>query len=177
MTAVAAESSVKVLSAVGYGEGMYATWSSVSGASGYNVYVDGKKIDSMLIRQYAGYMRADAVGLKAGSHTMKIVPVINGNEDGSKAGQTTANATAHKREGFGFKNGTSSGAYNDDGTLKSNATVVYVTNANKDSVSVTIPDKKGANTTLTGVQNIITGLKSNTKVGPVCIRFIGNITD
>lgn len=177
MTAVAAESSVKVLSAVGYGEGMYATWSSVSGASGYNVYVDGAKIDSMLIRQYAGYMRADAVGLKAGSHTMKIVPVINGSEDGSKAGQTSATATAHKREGFGFKNGSSSGAYNDDGTLKSNATVIYVTNANKDSVSVTLPDKKGTNTQLTGVQNIITGLKSNTKVGPVCIRFIGNITD
>ncbi|MBR6069548.1 MAG: right-handed parallel beta-helix repeat-containing protein [Ruminococcus sp.] len=177
MTAVAAESSVKVLSAVGYGEGMYATWSSVSGASGYNVYVDGTKIDSMLIRQYAGYMRADAVGLKAGSHTMKIVPVINGSEDGSKAGQATANATAHKREGFGFKNGTSSGAYNEDGTLKSNATVVYVTNANKDSVTVSLPDKNGNNTQLTGVQNIITNLKSNTKVGPVCIRFIGNITD
>ena len=45
----AAESSVKVLSTVGYGEGIYATWSSVSGASGYNVYVDGNKIDSMLI--------------------------------------------------------------------------------------------------------------------------------
>ena len=177
MTADAAESSVKVLSAVGYFEGMYATWSSVSGASGYNVYVDGKKSDSMLIRQYSGYMRADAVGLKAGSHTMKIVPIINGNEDGSKAAQTSATATAHKREGFGFKNGTSSGAYNDDGTLKSNATVIYVTNANKDTVSVSLPDKKGVNTTLTGVQNIILGLKSNTKVGPVCIRFIGNITD
>ncbi|MBP5363673.1 MAG: right-handed parallel beta-helix repeat-containing protein, partial [Ruminococcus sp.] len=177
ITAVAAESSVKVLSAVGYGEGMYLTWSSVSGASGYNVYVDGKKIDSMLIRQYPGYVRADAVGLKAGSHTMKIVPVINGNEDNSKAGQATANATAHKREGFGFKNGTSSGAYNDDGTLKSNATVIYVTNANKDNVTVSLPDKKGNATSLTGVQNIITNLKSNTKVGPVCIRFIGNITD
>ena len=87
VTAAAAESSVKVLSAVGYGEGMYATWSSVSGASGYNVYVDGNKIDSMLIRQYAGFMRADALGLKAGSHTMKIVPIINGKEDSSKAAE------------------------------------------------------------------------------------------
>ena len=41
LTAYAAESSVKVLSSAGYGEGIYATWSSVSGASGYNVYVDG----------------------------------------------------------------------------------------------------------------------------------------
>ena len=49
MTVYAAESSVKVLSSKGYGEGVYATWSSVSGASGYNVYVDGTQIDSMLI--------------------------------------------------------------------------------------------------------------------------------
>ena len=92
ITVYAAESSVKVLSSAGFGEGMYATWSSVSGASGYNVYVDGTKIDTMLIRQYSGYMRADAVGLKAGSHTMKIVPVIGGKEDGSKAAEAKANA-------------------------------------------------------------------------------------
>ena len=176
MTASAADS-VSVLSSVGYGEGMYATWSAVSGAEGYNVYVDGVQIDSMLIRQYSGYMRADAVGLKAGSHTMKIVPVIGGKEDSSKAAETKADAYAHDRSGFGFVNGTSSGAYNEDGTLKSDAVVVYVTDENKDSVSVTLPDKKGKDTTLTGVQNIITNLKSNNSAPPVSIRFIGNITD
>ena len=124
LTAYAAESSVKVLSSAGYGEGIYATWSSVSGASGYNVYVDGTQIDSMLIRQYSGYMRADAVGLKAGSHTMKIVPVIGGKEDASKAAETKANAYAHDRSGFAFVGGNANGAYNADGTLKSNAIVV-----------------------------------------------------
>lgn len=177
MTAFAAESAVKFISTVGYGEGMYAMWSSVSGASGYNVYVDGTQIDSMLIRQYSGYMRADAVGLKAGSHTMKVVPVVGGKEDTSKAAETKANAYAHDRSGFGFVNGDSSGAYNKDGSLKSGATVVYVTNDNKDKVSVSLPDKKGAATTVTGIQNILTNLKSNSKAGPVCIRFIGNITD
>ena len=177
VTVSAAESTVKVISTVGYGEGMYATWSSVTGATGYNVYVDGTQIDSQLIRQYSGYMRADAVGLKAGSHTMKIVPVISGKEDSSKASETKATSYAHDRSGFGFVGGTSSGAYNEDGTLKSNATVVYVTNATKDSVSVSLPDKKGTATTYTGVQNIITALKSNTKCGPVDIRIIGNITD
>jgi len=177
ITAFAAESAVKFISTVGYGEGMYAMWSSVSGASGYNVYVDGTQIDSMLIRQYSGYMRADAVGLKAGSHTMKVVPVVGGKEDASKAAETKATAYAHDRSGFGFVNGDSSGAYNKDGTLKTGATVVYVTNDNKDKVSVSLPDKKGAATTVTGVQNIITNLKSNTKAGPVCIRVIGNITD
>lgn len=177
LTAYAAESTVKFISTVGYGEGMYAMWSSVSGASGYNVYVDGTQIDSMLIRQYSGYMRADAVGLKAGSHTMKVVPVVGGKEDSSKAAETKATAYAHDRSGFGFVNGDSSGAYNKDGSLKSDATVVYVTNDNKDKVSVSLPDKNGTATTLTGIQNIITNLKSNTKVGPVCIRVIGNITD
>jgi len=177
LSASAATASVSVASTVGYGEGMYATWSPVSGASGYNVYVDGAQIDSMLVRQYSGYFRADAVGLKAGSHTMKIVPVMNGREDSSKAAETKATAYAHDRSGYGFVGGSSSGAYNDDGTLKSGATVVYVTNATKDSVSATLPDKKGAATSLTGIQNILTNLKSNTKAGPVCIRVIGNITD
>ena len=176
-TSVAAESTVKFIQSVGYGEGVYATWSSVSGASGYNVYVDGTQIDSMLIRQYPGYMRADAVGLKAGNHTIKVVPIISGKEDSSKAAQTTASAYAHDRSGFAFVSGNANGAYNSDGTLKSNATVIYVSNSNKDSVSVAMPDKKGTNTTVKGIQNILTNLKSNTKAGPVCIRFIGNITD
>ncbi|NLT08494.1 MAG: pectate lyase, partial [Ruminococcus sp.] len=174
---VAAESTVKFIQAVGYGEGVYATWSSVSGASGYNVYVDGSQIDTTLIRQYPGYIRADAVGLKAGSHTIKVVPVVSGKEDSSKAAQTTATAYAHDRSGFAFVSGNANGAYNSDGTLKSNATVIYVTNATKDSVTVNLPDKKGTSTSLKGAQNIITNLKSNTKAGPVCIRFVGNITD
>ena len=176
MTVMAADS-VNITASVGYGEGMYAEWSPVDGASGYNVYVDGAQIDSMLVRQYSGYFRADMVGLAEGSHTMKIVPVINGKEDSSKAAEAYADAYAHDRSGFGFVNGTSSGAYNDDGTLKSDATVIYVTNDNKDSVTVSLPDKKGNSVELTGVQNIITNLKSNTSCGPVAIRFIGNIED
>lgn len=173
----AVENSVKFITSVGYGEGVYATWATVSGASGYNAYVDGKKLDSMLIRQYSGYVRADAPGLSSGNHTIKVVPVINGKEDTSKAAEITASAYAHDRSGYGFVNGSSSGAYNDNGTLKSNATVIYVTNANKDSISVSLPDKKGSNVSLQGVQNIITNLKGNSKVGPVCLRFIGNIQD
>ncbi len=178
MSAVyAAETSVKVLVSKGFNEGGYVQWAAVADASGYNVYCDGVQLDQMLIRQYPGYFRADALGLKAGSHTMKVVPVIGGKEDTSKAAESTFSAGAHDRSGYGFVNGTSSGAYNEDGTLKSDAIVVYVTNDNKDSVSLTIPNKDGKETTLTGVQNIITGLKSNSKVGPVAIRFIGNITD
>lgn len=177
MTAYAAESSVKVLSSAGYGEGVYATWSAVSGASGYNVYVDGAQIDSMLIRQYSGYMRADAVGLKAGSHTMKIVPIINGKEDASKAAEAKAEAYSHDRSGFAFVNGNANGAYNADGTLKSNAIVVYVTESNKDTVTADIDATGKGTETLTGVQNIITGYKKGKESRPLNIRIIGNITD
>ncbi len=172
----AAESAVKIQTSAGFGEGMYATWSWVSGASGYNVYVDGNKVDSMLVRQYTGYMRADVPGLKAGAHTMKIVPVINGKEDTSKAAEAKASAYAHDRSGFGFVNGTSSGAYNDDGTLKSDAVVVYVTDANKDKVTASIDAGSGV-TTVTGIQNIITGYKKGKEKRPLCVRVIGNITD
>ena len=169
--------SVTVSASAGYLEGAYAEWQAVSGASGYNVYADGSKLDSMLIRQYKSCFRADAVGLKAGDHTLKIVPVIGGKEDTSKAAEVKVSVSAHLRTGFGFVKGSSSGAYNDDGTLKSNAVVIYVTEKTKDTVKVTLPDKKGNNAELTGIQNIITGLKSNTKCPPVCLRFIGNITD
>ncbi|MCQ2464516.1 MAG: dockerin type I domain-containing protein [Oscillospiraceae bacterium] len=173
----AAEASVKIQKSAGFGEGMYATWSSVSGASGYNVYVDGTQIDSMLIRQYSGYMRADAVGLKAGSHTMKIVPVINGKEDASKAGQATATAYAHDRSGYGFTGGSSSGAYNNDGTLKSNALVVYVTNSNKDTVKAKLNVEGKGEVECTGIQNIILGYKKGKETRPMAVRIIGNITD
>ena len=169
-TSMAAEASVKINAAVGYAEGMYATWGAVSGASGYNVYVDGTQIDSELIRQYNGYMRADAVGLKAGSHTIKVVPIISGSPDTSKAAEATADVYAHDRSGFAFSNGKDLGAYNGDGTLKSGAVVVYVTNATKDSVSANI-----GGTTAKGFQNIIAAAKSSST--PVCIRVIGNITD
>ena len=178
MVANAAESTGKFIQSVGYGEAVYATWSSVSGASGYNVYVDGKQIDSMLIRQYSGYMRADAVGLKAGNHTIKVVPVVNGKEDASKAGETSATAYAHDRSGFGWVGGTSSGAYNEDGTLRSGAVVLYVTEQTKDSVSMdVVTDSKGGTTKTTGIQNILTAYQKGTDSRPLCIRFIGNITD
>ena len=177
ITAGASNASVVVSASAGYQEAAFAEWQAVSGASGYNVYADGTKIDSMLIRQYPGCFRADALGLKAGDHTLKIVPIISGSEDASKAAEVKVTSSAHDRSGFGFVNGTSSGAYNEDGTLKANATVIYVTEDTKDTVKVTLPDKKGNDTELTGIQNIITNLKSNTKVQPVCIRFIGNVTD
>ncbi len=179
----AASASVSVLTASGDLEAAYAEWGAVSGATGYNVYIKSAggsytQLDTMLVRQYPDRFRADAVGLKAGSYTMKIVPVIGGKEDASKAAETSElNVEAHDRSGFGFVNGTSSGAYNEDGTLKADAIVVYVTDANKDTVTASIDSTGKGAADVTGVQNIITAYKQNKEKRPLCLRFIGNITD
>ncbi len=78
------------------------------------------------------------------------------------------------------------GAYNDDGTLKANAKVIYVTEATKNTVSVQDPV---TGKTVTGIGNILnsrsdsnqtaseTGLLKNfaSKDIPLVIRFIGNV--
>lgn len=174
----AAAGSVRLKTAQGAAECAFCEWEPVSGAEGYHVYADGKPLDSMLIRQYSGYFRADAVGLKAGSHTLKVVPLRNGQEDASAAAEQTVTVTAHDRSGFGFVNGSASGAYNDDGTLKSGAVVLYVTDETKDTVKLdVITDSKGGKTAVTGIQNILTAYQKGTDSRPLDIRCIGCITD
>lgn len=167
-------------------EAAYVEWTAAPNAEWYNVYVSPEgagswtKLDAPLVRQYKDYYRADAVGLKAGTYDIKVVPVDG---SGSEAAEYAAPAEkitvyAHERAGFGFVGGSSSGAYNDDGTLKSNAIVVYVTEETMDSVTVTAPDSKGNNQTYTGVQGIISAMKAQKGINvPVCVRIVGNIPD
>ena len=176
--------SVSAAESVIMNESCFMTWTPVSGANGYNVYVKAAggsytKIDSMLIRQYNGYYRADAVGLKAGTYSMKAVPLFNGNEDNSKAiEQGNLTVKAYDRTGFGWVNGTSSGAYNEDGTLRSNAVVLYVTEQTKNTVSMdVVTDGKGTKTNAVGIQNIINLYKKGYETRPLDIRVIGQVTD
>lgn len=115
------------------------------------------KIDAPLVRQYPEYFRADIPGLAAGEYLIKVVPTDkDGNELDEKSG-TTGNLTvlAHEREGYAFVNGTASGAYNEDGTLKAGARVIYITENTKDSVTLTV---EGANENpCVGLQNILKG--------------------
>ncbi len=176
-TVHAASSSVTITKSLGYQEGAYVEWTPVSEATGYNVYCDGVQLDSMLIRQYSGYFRADAVGLKAGSHTLKVVPVSGGTEISSAASSANVTSTAHDRSGFAFVNGNANGAYNSDGTLKSNAVVVYVTEQNKDSVTASLNAEGKGNVDCVGIQAIITAYKKGAETRPIAIRFVGNVTD
>ena len=175
---VSAADAVSFSRAEGWFETAVAEWAPVADAEGYNVYADGKQVDSMLIRQYNGYYRADIPGLKAGSHTIKVVPLMNGKEDTGKAKEQAVTVKAHDRSGFAFVQGSASGAYNNDGTLRSGAVVLYVTNATKDSVSLdVVTDTKGTKTQCTGIQNILTAYQKGTDSRPLDIRCIGNITD
>ena len=155
----------------------YCEWEPYPAATSYNVYCDGKLIDKELVRNYNTHFRADIVGITSEEHVIKVAPIVGGNEiDGAYASFKVTPAS-HVREGFGFVNGTSSGAYNDDGTLKSDARVIYVTNDTKDTVTLKIQTGKSTYQDMVGVQNILTGLKKGYETKPVCFRFIGNITD
>ena len=173
-----------ITEASGWLETAYVKWTPVTGATGYNVYVKSAsasdsayvQLDDELIRKYPSYMRADAIGLKAGDYVMKIVPLNNGKENTSAAiVSDKLTVKAHDRSGFTFssnspvKNGV--GAYNNDGTLKSNASVLYVTEANKNTVKMKI-----GNTEYTGVAAITQAIKAKNNCQPVAIRIIGQVT-
>ena len=192
-----------ITDASGYFESAYAEWTPISGADSYNAYISEaesslwKPINAAMVRQYSGYYRVDEVGLKPGSYQIKIVPVISGAENESGALITDAlTVSAYDRSGYAHFNYTEGvGAYNDDGTLKDGAIVLYVTDANKNTVSVTSKD----GTTVTGIGNILNsvgmdiGGGKNSKGGvantnsdilrklakdgtPLVVRIIGNVT-
>lgn len=82
----------------------------------------------MLVRSYGDTYRADMVGLKAGNYDMKVVPVSKGKELAENANEATAMTVLnYDRSGFAHLDNTGVGSYNDDGSLKSDARVIYVT--------------------------------------------------
>lgn len=170
---------VQITEAKGDLEAGYLKWKACDGAEWYNVYVkaengDYKKLDDALVRQYKDYYRADAVGLKAGKYTMKVVPTATGGGESENLSATAEfSVIAHDRSGFGFVNGTSSGAYNEDGTLKDNATVIYITENTKNTVSLNVTG--ATSNPCVGLQNILGNYKKETR--PLAVRLIGNVTD
>ncbi|WP_427871614.1 T9SS type A sorting domain-containing protein [Flavobacterium sp. MMS24-S5] len=160
-------------------ETAFVKWQPVSGAQTYNVYYSGngftdQKIDDQLIRSYGSYFRADIPGLKAGTYTVKVKPVINGTEG---TGATTGNltVTAHDRNGFAFDGGRVPGGYKADGTPKDNAVILYITQNTKNTISMNITG--ASSNPCIGLQNILYAIKKGKDTRPFIIRLIGNITD
>lgn len=165
---------IQITEAKGWQESAYLKWAPFEGASSYNVYVDDKKIDAQLIRQYASYYRADVLGLKAGTYAVKVVPV---NAEGTEiAGANTASNLVVKsfnREGFAHFNYSGVGAYNDNGTLKAGAKVLYITANTAKTVSTTVDTGKPE--TITGLQSIIDAYSKGKDTTPIAFRIIGKV--
>ncbi|MBR4276652.1 MAG: hypothetical protein IKQ32_06765 [Prevotella sp.] len=168
----------------GWLESAYVEFTLDSTCDGYNVYYSTNqsswtKIDAALVRRYTSYGRADVVGLSAGNYYVKVVPTKSGTEQTSKAIiSNQLSVQAHDRSGFAFTGSQMPGAYQSNGTLKSNAIVVYVTETNKNSVEASITyTSKGVAQTATGILAILTAYKKGYETRPLCIRVIGNVTD
>ena len=165
---------IQITEAKGWQESAYLKWAPFEGASSYNVYVDGKKIDAQLIRQYASYYRADVLGLKAGTYSVKVVPV---NAEGTEiAGENTASnlvVKSYSREGFAHFKYDGVGAYNNDGTLKAGAKVLYITAKTAKTVSTTV--NTGKMETVTGIQSIIDAYSKGKDKTPIVFRIIGKV--
>ena len=165
---------IQITEAKGWQESAYLKWAPFEGASSYNVYVDDKKIDAQLVRQYASYYRADVLGLKAGTYSVKVVPV---NAEGTEiTGANTASnlvVKSYNREGFAHFKYAGVGAYNNDGTLKAGAKVLYITAKTAKTVSTTV--NTGKLETITGLQSIIDAYSKGKDKTPIAFRIIGKV--
>lgn len=121
------------------------------------------KVDSELIRVVDGKVRCDIVGLKAANYDVKV-KVASKEEV-----KNNIKVLAYDRSGYAFFGNDSVGAYNQDGTLKEDALVIYVSNQTKNTVEAKINGK-----TYTGLVNILQNVR-NSKV-PVVIRVLDKIT-
>jgi len=137
-------------------------------SANYSIYYtqndnDYIKVDKELIRKYDNKIRCDILGLKEGKYKIKVLR--NNTEDYAISNIITVNED--NRSGYGhYKYTDGIGAYNDDGTLKKDAKVIYVNEENKNTITLTSNNK-----TYTGLVDIA----KNYKDSPLDIRIIGEI--
>ncbi|MDE7168506.1 MAG: InlB B-repeat-containing protein [Clostridia bacterium] len=169
---------LSILASSGYEEGAYVEFNQVTGVSSYSVAYKLKDsgsytpIDSQLVRvnNSTGKVRADVVGIKKGEYTLQVTA-------GSQAKTTNVSVKEYDRSGYAhfdsskgdkvYANGV--GGYNNDGTKKSNAEIIYVTNSTKNTVTATIKGTK-----YTGLVKILQNLSKDTSKSYI-IRIIGRI--
>lgn len=178
-------------------ESAYIEFNPVAGATNYKVLVKQtadsnnnavsdtfKEIDQQLIRKYASgdsyIFRADAVGLASGAYDLKVT-YTKDNETVVGATVSNIRVVSYDRSGFAFcsnqynSTGDASGAYNADGTLKSNARVLYVSASNAKTVQLSVNTKEGE-AVLAGLQNILDAYEDGVESRPLAIRVLGEIT-
>lgn len=172
LCAVASKAAITITEVDGWFEAGYVTWTGDN--QNYNVFVrpeggEYTQLDKELVRKYATYYRADAVGLKAGNYQFKIVGANNETVESD-----VFTAAPHDRSGFahvGYPGGI--GAYKNDGTLKDGARVIYVTAKTAKTVKCNV--NVGTDTEFTGLQAIIAAFEKGKETRPLAIRIIGTI--
>ncbi|MDE6484735.1 MAG: pectate lyase [Duncaniella sp.] len=193
VVSLAVNAQIILKDAGGWLETAWAEWYALPGVKAYNAYVDNPatgewtRLDDELVRSYGDYGRVDALGLKEGTYSIKIVPVMDGVEDDSQsciAGNLEVRA--HDRNGYAhFGRDTSGlyegvGAYKNDGTLKDDAIVLYVSAENAKTITVSWQYSPTSVKTYTGFYGIIEGYRKCLANGgmkrPLVIRLIGTVT-
>ena len=156
--------SVEIIDAQGWLETAWVKWQLPQGNSElhYNVYVSEAdknswiKLDDELVRNYGTYGRADA---------------LNGDESAEEtAVSSSLEVRAHDRTGFAHMNRDTEGvfegvgAYRNDGTLKDNAIVIYVTANNAKTITLDFQyyessEKSNIYKSYTGIGRILEGYR------------------
>lgn len=162
-TAYGAEPSLSQV--YGWYEAIHIEWANDSNAAGaevsYKLSTESQytAIDSELVRQNGSGGVADIVGITTGVYDINVTT-----SSGKTLAQSKISVARHDRSGYGhFGLSDGLGGYNNDGTPKSNAQIVYVTNATKNTV------KLGS---YTGISSI---LKNASSSSPLIVRIIGTI--
>ncbi len=152
----------------GYSEGLYAEFTASKSAE-YSVYykVNGQDeytlIDSSLVRLNGNKGRADVVGITAGTYDIKVQ---SGEQYAQAQGISVSRIDRSGYAHFGTSEGV--GAYNNEGTLKANTTVVYVDDSTKNTVKASIGGRE-----YVGLSAILQA-QSKSK-NPLCVRILGTI--
>ena len=134
LTAHFASLDASILETGAYNESLYVVWDGAAQGAKveYKLTTDStwSQVDAPLIRQQGDEARVDILGLKAGSYDVKLTDA-----SGKVIPLAPIEVSAYDRSGYAHFNYTDGvGAYKDDGTLKDNALVIYVTEENKDYV-------------------------------------------
>ncbi|MBR1736132.1 MAG: hypothetical protein IJ736_03815, partial [Firmicutes bacterium] len=131
-----ADSDTKITSYGGWHESIFVIWENDTNVKNTKVYykrsseANYSQLDSELVRPLGSGARADIVGIPAGTYDIKITL-----SNGSELTQNNITADSYDRSGYAFFNNDTLGGYNADGTPKSDADIIYVTNETKNTVT------------------------------------------
>lgn len=176
----------------GWNESVYIEWTDTNPESAVIEYKhssesDYKTADKELIRDYGGKARVDIPGLSPGNYDVKVTT-----SNGNIIIGTNIEVKSYDRSGYAHFNYTDGvGAYKDNGILKDNAVVLYVTDENKDTIELPFPNdpshivkgignilnSRGAVGSSEGATNTNDGiLLEYSKAGiPIDVRIIGKV--